>query len=77
MRRGIWEDHFNMIEQHNREASFGVHSYKLGMNHFGDLVSCLLVSNLVVQLHPVKARAPGLDLTSWPYVGKTGLRLMI
>lgn len=28
-----------MIEAHNEEAALGIHSYELGMNHLGDMVS--------------------------------------
>lgn len=28
-----------MIEAHNQEAALGIHSYELGMNHLGDMVS--------------------------------------
>ncbi|KAJ7308327.1 hypothetical protein JRQ81_008862 [Phrynocephalus forsythii] len=49
-RRATWEDNWRMIEQHNWETSQGKHTYRLGMNHFGDLtneefnqkMSCLL-----------------------------------
>lgn len=27
------------IEAHNQEYELGIHSYNLGMNHFGDMVS--------------------------------------
>lgn len=30
-----------MIKEHNVEASLGIHTYKLGMNHMGDLVKCI------------------------------------
>lgn len=36
--RTIWEDNLAKINQHNREADMGIHSYTLGMNQFGDLV---------------------------------------
>lgn len=28
-----------MIEAHNQEAALGMHSYELGMNNLGDMVS--------------------------------------
>ncbi|XP_028989015.1 cathepsin K-like [Betta splendens] len=36
LRRRIWEQNKEMIEVHNKEAKQGNHSYKLGMNQFGD-----------------------------------------
>ncbi|XP_036393804.1 cathepsin L1-like [Megalops cyprinoides] len=36
-RRMIWEENHRFIQQHNLEEAQGKHSYKLGMNHFGDL----------------------------------------
>ena len=40
-RRSIWEDNLDMINVHNLEASLGIHSFELAMNHLGDLVSIL------------------------------------
>lgn len=39
IRRAIWEKNMRMIEAHNQEAALGMHSYELGMNHLGDMVS--------------------------------------
>lgn len=37
-RRGLWESNLRLINMHNLEASMGLHTYQLGMNHMGDLV---------------------------------------
>ncbi|XP_048143585.1 procathepsin L-like isoform X1 [Corvus hawaiiensis] len=38
-RREIWEQNLRHIQQHNQEESQGKHSYRLAMNHFGDLTN--------------------------------------
>ncbi|XP_053717727.1 cathepsin S-like [Synchiropus splendidus] len=37
-RRQIWEENLEMIKVHNLEATLGLHSFELAMNHFGDLM---------------------------------------
>lgn len=39
IRRAVWEKNMHVIEAHNQEAALGMHSYELGMNHLGDMVS--------------------------------------
>lgn len=38
-RRQIWEKNLLMINVHNLEATLGLHTYELAMNHLGDLVT--------------------------------------
>uniref|UniRef100_A0A8C9R5D4 Cathepsin propeptide inhibitor domain-containing protein n=1 Tax=Scleropages formosus TaxID=113540 RepID=A0A8C9R5D4_SCLFO len=48
--RQVWEKNFRFIYLHNLEASLGVHSYDLVMNHLGDLVNTCVFASLVHNL---------------------------
>lgn len=47
-RRKLWENNLKMITVHNLEASMGLHTYELGMNHMGDLVRHSLASLMLL-----------------------------
>ncbi|XP_015742039.1 cathepsin L1-like isoform X2 [Coturnix japonica] len=38
IRREVWEKNLRRIEQHNWEESQGQHTFRLSMNHYGDLM---------------------------------------
>ncbi|XP_036928976.1 procathepsin L-like isoform X2 [Acanthopagrus latus] len=38
-RRELWEENLMLITKHNLEASMGLHTYEMTMNHMGDLSS--------------------------------------
>ncbi|XP_050409635.1 procathepsin L [Patella vulgata] len=45
-RRLIWEDNINFIQLHNLRADRGLHSYRLGMNAFGDMTRVEIVQKM-------------------------------
>jgi len=46
IRRTIWEKNMLFIEAHNKEYELGIHTYNLGMNHFGDMVCIPVYTNI-------------------------------
>ncbi|XP_044192240.1 cathepsin S-like [Thunnus albacares] len=51
-RRRIWEENLEMINVHNLEASLGLHTYELAMNHLGDLTSKEITGTLTGTVVP-------------------------
>uniref|UniRef100_A0A8C6WH95 Cathepsin propeptide inhibitor domain-containing protein n=1 Tax=Neogobius melanostomus TaxID=47308 RepID=A0A8C6WH95_9GOBI len=53
-RRALWEKNLNQINHHNLEASLGLHTYTLAVNHLSDLV----IAFAPVQLYPYARVTP-------------------
>ncbi|MEQ2200294.1 hypothetical protein XENOCAPTIV_026855 [Xenoophorus captivus] len=47
LRKRLWEQNLEMINDHNLEASLGLHTYELAMNHLGDLTTEEITSSFV------------------------------
>ncbi|KPP56393.1 Cathepsin S precursor-like [Scleropages formosus] len=66
-RRQIWEKNLRLITLHNLEASMGMHTYDLAMNHLGDLTSEEILVSLAGTRVP-----PNLQRGSSVFVGSSG-----
>ncbi|XP_054462445.1 cathepsin S-like [Anoplopoma fimbria] len=51
-RRRIWEENLEMINVHNLEASLGLHTYELAINHLGDLTTEEITGSLMGTIVP-------------------------
>uniref|UniRef100_A0A665U3T7 Cathepsin S-like n=1 Tax=Echeneis naucrates TaxID=173247 RepID=A0A665U3T7_ECHNA len=51
-RRQIWEKNLELINVHNLEASLGLHTYELAMNHLGDLTTEEVMGTLTGTIVP-------------------------
>ncbi|XP_069505839.1 cathepsin S [Ambystoma mexicanum] len=58
-RRLIWEKNLKFVTLHNLEASLGLHSYELGMNHLADMtseeVTSILTGLQMPDPHPINS----------------------
>nr|AKN80414.1 cathepsin S [Sparus aurata] len=58
-RRELWEENLMLITKHNLEASMGLHTYELGMNHMGDLTPEEILQSFATFIPPTDIqRAP-------------------
>ncbi|RXN30341.1 cathepsin S-like protein [Labeo rohita] len=66
-RRELWEKNLELITIHNLEASMGLHSYDLGMNHMGDMTTEEILQTLAMTRVP-----PGFKRQTLEFVGSSG-----
>ncbi|XP_066577467.1 cathepsin S [Amia ocellicauda] len=66
-RRVLWEKNLRLISQQNLEASLGMHSYELGMNHLGDMTT----EEVLAMLAGTRVR-PGIQRGTTSFVRSSG-----
>uniref|UniRef100_A0A8C1JUH4 Cathepsin S, ortholog 2, tandem duplicate 2 n=1 Tax=Cyprinus carpio TaxID=7962 RepID=A0A8C1JUH4_CYPCA len=66
-RRELWERNIQLITLHNLEASMGLHSYDLGMNHMGDMTTEEILQSFATTRVP-----PGFKRQTAEFVGSSG-----
>uniref|UniRef100_A0A6I8Q0H0 Cathepsin K n=1 Tax=Xenopus tropicalis TaxID=8364 RepID=A0A6I8Q0H0_XENTR len=64
-RRQIWEKNLNLISQHNKEFSQGLHTYDLAMNHLGDMTSEEVVQKMMGLKVPPNHRPNNTYIPEW------------
>ncbi|XP_073704073.1 cathepsin S-like [Garra rufa] len=65
-RRELWEKNLELVTIHNLEASMGLHSYDLGMNHMGDMTTEEILQSLATTRVP-----PGFKRQTPEFVGSS------
>ncbi|KAL0147624.1 hypothetical protein M9458_057066 [Cirrhinus mrigala] len=66
-RRELWERNLELITIHNLEASMGLHSYDLSMNHMGDMTT-----EEILQLLATTRVPPDFKRETAEFVGSSG-----
>ncbi|KAM3614783.1 uncharacterized protein V6R79_018972 [Siganus canaliculatus] len=66
-RRELWEKNVMLITTHNLEASMGLHTYEVGMNHMGDLTAEEIQQTFANLVPPT-----GLQRAPSPFAGASG-----